>query len=198
MDRGAVAGYVCLPRKKLADGSFSVTPVRPDDIESIREWRNAQLEVLRQARKITPTEQASYFQRHIWPEMSMPRPRNVLLSYFRNERLIGYGGLVQIAWEHLRSEVSFLVDPAIAGDSADYRVCFATFLRLMQELAFWDLGFERLFTETYATREQHMQVLEGAGFQREGVLRKHVRINGKSVDSVIHACLSNAEGGRCD
>jgi len=193
-----VEGYVCLPWAKLVDGAYSVSPVRSRDIESIRIWRNAQREVLRQVREITPAEQGSYFRRSIWPEMSMPRPRNILLSYFREERLIGYGGLVHIAWEHLRSEVSFLLDPAIAGDSADYRACFATFLRLMQELAFQDLGFNRLFTETFASRQEHMQILEKAGFQQEGVLRNHVRINGRSVDSVIHGCLSKTRGGRCD
>lgn len=189
-DRGAAAGYICLPHATLSDGRFTVRSVRPADIESIRIWRNAQLDVLRQEREITPQQQAAYYTEHVWPAMELLQPRNILLSYLKDEHLVGYGGVVHIAWEHLRSELSFLLDPAIATDSEQYQTCFTTFLKLMQILAFRDLGLTRLCTETYATRTLHIGILENAGFEREGVLRNHVRIRGRPVDSVIHGCLS--------
>ena len=48
--------------------------------------------------------------RHIWPDMPSLQPKNLLLAYMEDDNLIGYGGLVHIAWEHLRAEVSFYND----------------------------------------------------------------------------------------
>jgi len=147
-ERGSAAGYICLPNATLNCGGFSVRSVRPADIENIRVWRNAQLDVLRQNREITPQQQEAYYAEHVWPAMQLRRPRNILLSYMKDEELVGYGGLVHIAWEHLRAEVSFLVDPAVAADPEQYRNCFTMFLKLIKILAFRDLRFARLCTET--------------------------------------------------
>lgn len=191
----AAADYVCLPQAIMTDGCFSVRSVRPSDIEDIRVWRNAQRDALRQKGAITSKQQVAYFAENVWPEMQNRQPANILLSYFRRGELIGYGGLVHIAWEHLRSELSFLLDPSVAADPQQYQISFRTFLAMMQVLAFRDLGFMRLFTETYATRTLHISVLESAGFEQEGVLREHVRINGRPVNSILHGCLSSASRG---
>ena len=61
--------------------------------------------------------------------------------------------------------------------------------QLLKELAFQDIGFDRIFTETYALRTHHISVLESIGFDREGVLRNHIKIDGRSVDSIIHGCI---------
>jgi RimJ/RimL family protein N-acetyltransferase len=165
---------------------LTLRPIHADDIEAIRLWRNAQLDVLRQSNPITREEQERYFATRVWPFVNEPQPPQILLSYFDGGRHIGYGGLVHIAWEHKRAEVSFLLDPTRA---AQYCADFATFLRLIREFAFRELGLQRLFTETYAMRTEHMQVLEDAGFQPEGVMRRHVLVGGRPVDSIIHGCL---------
>jgi RimJ/RimL family protein N-acetyltransferase len=165
---------------------LTIRPVQQDDIEAIRRWRNAQLDVLRQSQPITRRQQERYYATHVWPSARTSQPRQILVSYFEGDRHIGYGGLVHIAWEHKRAEISFLLDPSQAGN---YRAYFSTFLRLIRRFAFEHLGIQRLFTETYAMRAEHMAVLEEAGFQREGVLRRHVLIGGKPVDSIIHGCL---------
>jgi RimJ/RimL family protein N-acetyltransferase len=173
----------------LQEGDLSVEAVRPADIEPIRRWRNAQLKVLRQASPISPRQQIAYYRKHVWPGMRSARPANILLAYLERGSLIGYGGLVHIAWDHRRAEVSFLLKPALARARAQYARCFSGFLRLVRMLAFDDLRLERLHTETYAFRRQHIAVLEAAGFRREGVLRRHVWIDGKPVDALLHACV---------
>ncbi len=190
-DGSAPLGYRCMPRPGLADGRFAIGAVQADQIEAIREWRNAQTAWLRQAAPISPDAQRAYFTQQVWPEMASATPSKILLSYYEDGQPIGYGGLVHIAWAHKRAEVSFLLRPDLADDMAGYATRFPAFLGLLRRLAFEDLGLERLFTETFEGRDAHMAILESAGFVREGVMRHHVRIDGRPVDSILHGCLAS-------
>jgi RimJ/RimL family protein N-acetyltransferase len=188
------AAYACMPRPRIASGRMSIRAVQPGHVESIRRWRNAQMDVLRQSEAIGEERQRAYYAAHVWPAMAETRPANVLLIYEEDGEPVGYGGLVHIAWEHLRAEISFLLDPALTGDGAAYRRYFSAFLGLIAELGFRDLGLNRLFVETYAMRTAHIAILEEAGFAREGVMREHVMIDGRPCDSLIHARLGKMEG----
>lgn len=194
MTQGAGPYRVMSNRPVLSDGSVVVRAVEPEHIEAIRCWRNAQIDVLRQSRAITAEEQVAYFERAVWPDKSSDRPANILLGLFEDGRMIGYGGLVHIAWDYRRAEISFLLATEIAQDEAVVSTLFATWLRQMQRLAFEDLGLSRLTTETYAMRTLHLRILDQAGFQREGLLRQHVRVGGRPMDAVIHGCLASDAG----
>ena len=185
--------YRCMPRTVLRKGSLSIKAVQPEHIERIRQWRNAQMNFLRQVTEIAPEEQKSYYKNHIWSQKDEKQPENILLSYMEEDRLIGYGGLVHIAWVHRRAEVSFLMDPKLAEDANAYYDYFFSFLELIKVLAFDDLRLVRIFTETYALRTRHLAILEASGFVREGVLKKHVAINDQPVDSIIHGCLRDVK-----
>jgi Acetyltransferases, including N-acetylases of ribosomal proteins len=191
MTEGAGPYRVMSNRPVLSEGSVVVRAVEPEHIEAIRCWRNAQIDVLRQSRAITAEEQAAYFERVIWPDKGSDRPANILLGLFEHGRMIGYGGLVHIAWDYGRAEVSFLLATEIAQDEAVVSILFATWLRQMQKLAFDDLGLSRLTTETYAMRALHLRILDEAGFHREGLLRQHVRVDGRPMDAVVHGCLAS-------
>jgi RimJ/RimL family protein N-acetyltransferase len=183
--------YSCLPVASVSEGYFSLTTVQDAHIDSIRQWRNAQLDVLRQAACISSEQQERYFEREIWPRLTQPHPNNVLLVFLERERPVGYGGLVHIAWEHARAEVSFLLDPILTADIPTYSRYFSTYLDLLKRLAFDGLRLHRLFTETFANRTDHICVLEANRFRLEGRLREHVRIGGTAVDSLIHGCLND-------
>lgn len=187
-----VARYACMPRARISEGDLAVEAVQPRHIERIRQWRNAQMDVLRQSHRISAAEQEGYYRQHVWPILSASHPSDIVLSYHDRDELVGYGGLVHIAWMHRRAEVSFLLDSAHVTDAGRYEKYFAAFLRLISTLAFTDLGIQRLFTETYAHREAHIAILEKSGFQREGTLRKHVYVSGKPVDSLIHGRMADA------
>jgi RimJ/RimL family protein N-acetyltransferase len=180
-----------MPRPVLGDGALQARAVEPGDIEAICAWRNAQMDVLRQSEAISPQAQAAYFRDHIWPDKASLKPANILLALERDGRLIGYGGLVHIAWDYGRAEVSFLLETSLADDRTLLAQTFPGWLRMMQSLAFSDLGLNRLTTETYAMRHDHIALLEAAGFQREGVLRDHVRVNGAVMDAILHARLAS-------
>jgi RimJ/RimL family protein N-acetyltransferase len=182
--------YACLQRERFEYGAYAVTGVQESHIESIRLWRNAQMDVLRQREPIEPQRQAEYFDRYIWPTMAQPRPANILFGFFLDQKLIGYGGLVHVDWEYARAEISFLLSPERAHYNHGYAEDFSAFLRLVKHVAFDDLKLHRLFTETYDIRPHHVSILEANGFVREGVLRGHVWINGRAVDSIFHGCLN--------
>lgn len=185
--------YKCLPSQIVKQDPYEVIPVQASHIEQIRQWRNDQMEILRQAAPITREQQQHYYEKTIWPEMATECPTNILVSYLLRDEPIGYGGLVHIAWDHRRAEISFLAAPERASHPTIYARDFSSFLALIKTIAFEMLGFHRLFTETYAVRPNHIAILENAGFIREGIMRHHVRIQGRPVDSIIHGCLDDYE-----
>ena len=139
--------YLVMPRASLQDGLIYLRAVNYSDIESIRHWRNSQIDVLRQASLITCEEQERYFSEQIWPDKLSPYPKQVLLAIEKNYELIGYGGLVNLNWQDQRAEVSFLLSPKIENSSNERARIFLSFLGLIQELAFEDLGLSRLWTK---------------------------------------------------
>ncbi|GAB3865086.1 hypothetical protein GCM10028824_03440 [Hymenobacter segetis] len=180
-----------LPQAEYRYGAYRLIPIRYEDREPIRAWRNAQLEVLRQAAPLTAEQQDTYFQRIVLPLFEQEKPGQLLFSLLHDSELIAYGGLVHISWLDLRAEVSFLVEPTRAADAATYRQDFLAHLRLLGQVAFEGLKFNRLFTETYDIRPAHIAILEEAGFQLEGRLRQHIQLApGTFTDSLMHGQLA--------
>jgi RimJ/RimL family protein N-acetyltransferase len=183
-----VKRYACVPVASLERGRFTIMAVQPEHIEAIRQWRNAQLDVLRQPEPISPEQQVDYYEHNIWPTMDAERPANILVSLLEDGVHVAYGGLVHIDWDGNRAEVSFLADPAHTQDPTTYRHYHSNFLELVKELAFDHLGFDALTTETYAHRPAHIANLEVAGFRREQTIANAVVIDGVPTDSIMHRC----------
>lgn len=59
-------------------------------------------------------------------------------------------------------------------------------VRVVTEHAF-TLDIDRVHAQVYAYNPASMRVLEKAGFEREGVLRKSIFKDGKTIDSVLYA-----------
>jgi RimJ/RimL family protein N-acetyltransferase len=186
-----VTTYRPLPQAEYSHDAYRLVPIRYEDREAIREWRNAQLEVLRQAEPLSAAQQEAYFQRVVLPLFEQEKPSQLLFSLLQNDELIAYGGLVHISWPDSRAEVSFLVDPTRAAHAETYRNDFLAHLRLLGQVAFEGLKLNRLFTETYDIRPAHIAILEEAGFALEGRLRQHIQLApGTFTDSLMHGQLA--------
>lgn len=181
--------YRVLPRLRLSDGLITLRAVEQEDVESIRLWRNAQMNVLRQASLITTEEQKRYFEEHVWPEKESTKPKQILLAIVHKGELIGYGGLVNLQWADQRAEISFLLSDQIEVQPQLRAKIFLRFLLLIKELSFRHLRLKRIWTETYAIRKAHIKSLEASGFVFEGCMRDHVLIDGERVDSLIHGVV---------
>jgi len=182
--------YACMTRPTVTSGAFSLSAVEPEHIEAIRQWRNAQLDVLRQSVEIGPDDQIAYYRKHVWPDKTSKTPAQILLIYCQGARPIGYGGLVHISWEHKYAEVSFLLDPELEREPITRADLFLTFLGLLQTVAFGDLRFDWIFTETYSKRIRHIETLEKAGFVRDGRLRDQLGTAETPSHSIFHKCAA--------
>ncbi len=185
-----IRAYRCLESQEVVSEQFVLKTIQPDDIEDIRSWRNDQIDVLRQSEPISYLQQKKYFDRSVWPMMKLEKPENILLTFFEKGSRIGYGGLVHISWQHRRAEVSFLLDPIFVWDSAAYHRYFSIYLSMIKTFAFSVLNFNRLYTETYDCRHDHINILESCNFQLEGRMRKHVLIGEEYFDSLIHGVIN--------
>jgi len=183
--------YKCLNKQTYNYKNFTVTPLREEDIYKIKDWRNEQMDALRQNNVLTDTEQYNYYSNVVKKSFLEEKPRIILFSLLENSNCIGYGGLTNIDWYSERVEISFLVETSRTKDNAVYEVSFLSFLELMKMVAFEELKFNRLFTETFDIRPLHISLLEKSGFLLEGRMREHVFIKDKFVDSLIHGFIKS-------
>ncbi len=102
--------YKILKHDTFFDGEYSLTSIRKEDLYLIKQWRNNQMDVLRQNKVLTDEDQLHYFHHIVFPEFDKNNPKQILLSFLYESRCIGYGGLTNIDWESKRAEISFLLD----------------------------------------------------------------------------------------
>ncbi len=181
--------YKVLNTNEFVLNNYSLVPLRHDDIFFIKEWRNAQMNILRQNKILTDTDQENYFNQSILPTFSQSNPKQILFSFLESKKCIGYGGLTNIDWESKRAEMSFLVDNERSKNKETYTNDFTSFIKLIKIVTFNELKFNKLFTETFNIRPLHISILEANGFVFEGRMKQHIIINGKFVDSLIHGFL---------
>jgi len=169
---------------------YFLVPLRKSDTQLVRHWRNDQIRVLRQKKRLTKQEQLSYFNNVVKKSFEKKKPDLILCSLMLEKTCVGYGGLVHINWNSKRAEVSFLNETRRSESKYLYKKDFTVFFELIKKLAFKQLNFKRIDTETYDIRPFVIKLLEKNGFKRKGKLKKRVFINGKFVDSIIHSCLN--------
>lgn len=169
--------------------SFSVRKLSINDAEIIRQWRNAQMDVLRQEKIIGRQEQQEYFREFVLPEYVREKPRQYLVG-IQKVGLVAYGGVTRINWTNGTGEISFLMSPE--GESSDeLTVVFSEFLEWAIGHAFETMRLYKLFSETYSFRSTHLKILEKSGFEKEGELKEHVFVSGRRYHSVFHGLIRN-------
>lgn len=181
--------YKCLTKQQYSIGRYKILPIRSDDKFQIMHWRNAQMDVLRQSKILTKEDQEYYFAKVVTPLFEKEQPEQLLFSLFFDDILIGYGGLVHINWHDRRGEVSFLLNDKRVEDEELYEKDFTSFLTLIKEMAFEDIDFNRIYTETFDIRPLHISILGKNQFILEGRMKQHVNINNTFYDSLIHGFL---------
>lgn len=160
-------------------GSLVMGSLNERDLPSLKAWRNAQMEVLRQERPLTDADQLRWFQ------AVREDPDQHIVAFRREGELIGYGGIVHIDQAGRTGELSFLVSPERAsGDEYDWDLLHGC--ELMAGHAFRTLRLNSLTTETFDFRERQIGLLERFGFAREGWLRGGKSRAGKQHGSVLH------------
>lgn len=179
----------------LPVAGVALRDLRIEDMEPLRQWRNAQLDILRHTEPLSRESQQAYWADVIQPMQSQPvqQRSQMLWAYTENDTLVGYGGLTYIDWAAKRSELAFLLNPELNQPVERFQQYWSSFLGLVLNKAFDEYGLNRVFTETYDHRPYSYPVLESHGFRCEGRLKQHRWIAAQNtlVDSVFYGCLAS-------
>lgn len=183
--------YACLKKNNYSFENYQLIPIRLEDAEIIRKWRNEQIIFLRQEKPISSSKQVQYFEQTLIPTFKKSTPELILFSFLENSQIIGYGGFVNIDWDKKITEISFLVETNRTKNSSLYEADFSIFLKLLKKIVCDELNFYELFTETYDIRPTHIRILEKNGFSIFKREKNSKIIDGKYVDILFHSYTCN-------
>lgn len=177
--------YICLKNQSYEHNDFSIVPIRYEDRLDIMKWRNEQIYHLRQSEFLTEKQQDLYFKNVIIPLFQQSKPSQILFSFLKDDRCIGYGGLVHINWIDKNAEISFLMDTSLEENSFEKN--WSMFLFLIEKVAFNDLKLHKLNTYAFNIRPHLYDVLEKNHYLNEAILKEQCMFQGKMIDVYIHA-----------
>ena len=181
--------YSFLSSNKYCLNEYCLVPLREEDTELIRKWRNEQIDYLRQNKPLTKDEQSKYYHQVIKKSFYEKKPEMILFSFILKNSCIGYGGFVHIDWNLKKAELSFVLNTNRTEKLETYKKEFSIFLKIILNIGFKQILFHKIFTETFDIRPNTILVLEKTGFVLENRLSSKNYINGSYVDSLFHRIL---------
>ena len=184
--------YKALKKQEFKIGDYCLTPIRHEDRFKIMKWRNEQIYHLRQTKPLTEEIQDKYFTNIIANLFEQERPGQILFSFLKGEECVGYGGLVHLNWLSRNAEVSFVMDTSM--EKQQFQEFWIYFLRLIEAVAFNEMGLHKIFTFAFDLRPKLYRSLEICEFNYEARLKEHVLVQGNYVDVVIHSKINTPSG----
>lgn len=102
-----------------------------------------------------------------------------------SNRLIGFLDLKNIDWSVPKSEMGAWMDADWAGKGVATKA-----FRVFCDSCFERYGFKKLFLRTHASNSAAQRLAEGAGFEREGIIRRDYKTtSGELVDLIYYGRL---------
>ena len=183
--------YKCLHINQFSEGIYTLVPIRDEDKYDILNWRNSQIDILRQQTPLTKEHQDNYFKTTIAKLFEDEQPKQILWSFLENGKLIGYGGLVHIDWKNKSAEISFLTDTSRNQTKEQFISDWYNYLSILKTIAQKHLIFNSIFTYAYDIRPNLYIALEKAGFKETKRIKNFIEINSELKDVVIHTHYFN-------
>ena len=171
--------YNCLKTNLYQSDGFSIVPIREEDKLAIMNMRNEQIYHLRQNKPLKPVDQDNYFTNVISKLFDTDQPNQILFSFLKNGVFAGYGGLVHINWIDKNAEISFIMNTN--SEKKNFYKYWKIYLKLIEDVGFKELNFNKLYTYAYDLRPQLYVVLEDSGYSKEK------EIIDKSIKIIIHS-----------
>ncbi|RAI91665.1 GNAT family N-acetyltransferase [Algoriphagus yeomjeoni] len=184
-----MSSYKVLKKQNFEFEGYSIVPIRMEDRYDIMKWRNEQLYHLRQSEPLTKEKQDWYFDNVVAKIFDQEQPNQILFSFLKNGECIGYGGLVHINWLDKNAEISFIMDTEL--EDQFFETNWSAYLNLLEKIAFYELGFHKLFVYAFDLRPHMYTMLEKKNYFLDARLKEHCLFNGKYLDVVIHAKFAN-------
>lgn len=168
--------------------NFFLVPIRMEDRWCIMQWRNEQIYHLRQNKPLTKDNQEAYFANVVLKLFEQEQPNQILFSFLENDICIGYGGLVHINWIDKNAEISFIMNTILEKNR--FHEIWTTYLKLIEEVAFNELGMHKIFTYAFDIRPHLYGVLLNANYIEEARLKEHCFFDSKFIDVLIHSKIN--------
>ena len=181
--------YKALTQQTYKNGEFAIVPIRHEDRFEIMKWRNEQIYHLRQSEPLTVDKQDAYFDNTITSLFNQEKPNQILFSFLEGNECIGYGGLVHINWIDRNAEVSFIMNTRL--EEASFAEIWSIFLNCLEQVAFGELGFHKIFIYAFDLRPHLYDVLELNGYFMDARLKDHCFFQGDFKDVLIYSKLMN-------
>jgi len=179
--------YRCLNQNEFVVGDHKIVPIRYKDRSDIMKWRNEQIHHLRQAEPLTKKSQENYFKEILANLFEQEKPNQILFSYLKNDKCIGYGGLVHVNWIDKNAEISFIMNSEL--EEKYFHFHWSTYLEMIESLAFEEFGFHKLYVYAFDLRPHLYEVLLASDYFRDATLKDHCYFNGRFLDVVIYSKL---------
>ena len=181
--------YKVLNKQVFNLGVFSIVPIRQKDRFSIMNWRNEQIYHLRQDKPLTIESQNNYFKDVINNLFTENEPDQILFSFLKNDKCIGYGGLVHINWIDKNSEISFIMDTKLEKQS--FQTHWNIFLSLIEKIGFEELKMHKLYVYAFDLRPHLYTALEESNYFKDAVLNQHSFFENKYLDVFIYSKINS-------
>ena len=179
--------YKNINSNSFNNGIYSLVPIRDEDKYDIMNWRNNQLDILRQETGLSIEQQEHYFKTVVDKLFDIEEPKQLLFSFLENNKLIGYGGLVHIDWKIKTAEISFLTETSRNINADMFISDWVNYLSILKKVANDYLNFKSIYTYAFDSRPNLYIALQEAGFTEINRYRNHIQIEDKKVDAVIHS-----------
>ena len=180
--------YKVLQHSVFAKDGYEIVPIRSEDRYNIMQWRNEQIYHLRQDKPLTKETQDRYFDDVIPQLFHQDKPSQLLFSFLRHGKLIGYGGLVHINWVDRNAEISFIMNTELEKEEFEWN--WSRYLELIEDVAFYDLNFHKIFTYAFDLRPHFFKAIEKAGYYLEATLFDHACFESVFVNVLIHSKIN--------
>lgn len=181
--------YKALKTQIFKLGEFSIIPIRFEDRFQIMKWRNEQVYHLRQNKILKEEDQNQYFENVVNSLFLLEHPDQILFSFMKENKCIGYGGLVHINWIDKNAEISFLMDTELEANKFEF--LWIKFLKLIQIVAFEDIGLHKIFTYAFDLRPRLYTALKESDFEHDATLNEHCFFEGEFLNVLIHAKINH-------
>lgn len=168
--------------------------LRPLTEEEVSIWIQHNLKNRDYFQAFTPAREESYYTEEVqleWIRRSgqeMGEDKQYPFGIFLKEtgELIGSIQLFQVERRFMqRAMIGYSLDKDCEGKGY-----MTEAVRLLVEYAFRELKLHRVYAEAKPSNLGSIRVLEKAGFEREGIARKNVQINGRWEDHMVLSILN--------
>lgn len=180
--------YNCLNQNEFSNNNYKIVPIRFEDRIDIMNWRNEQIYHLRQAKPLTLEDQNHYFENVVSKLFDQERPNQILFSFLKDDKCIGYGGLVHINWIDKNAEISFIMKTEL--EKNHFEEFWSIYLGLIEKVAFEELSFHKLYVYAFDLRPHLYKALTKNDYFLDAKLKDHCFYNNKFIDVVIHSKLN--------